>query len=130
MTKLSRRALARWAADQLSAGKSAALVAKQLAAVLAESKMQNQAGFLIDDITWELEQRKTLAIGHVTTANPLPHQLEQALAGQIKKAAGVQDVILQTEIDKSVIGGVRVETASHVWDSTISRKLSQLKEVF
>jgi F0F1-type ATP synthase delta subunit len=57
-------------------------------------------------------------------------QLEQALIGQIKKATGAKDVVLEKRIDKSVLGGVRVETASRVWDATVSRKLSELKEVF
>jgi F0F1-type ATP synthase delta subunit len=130
MNTISRRALARWAADQLSDGKSSALVAKHLAASLIESRMVNQAGFLIEDILWELEQRRTLAIGKVTSAHSLSVSLEKSLLAQIKKATGVNEVIIEKSIDKSVLGGVRVETSNHVWDSTIARKLVELKEVY
>ncbi|MBX4190636.1 F0F1 ATP synthase subunit delta [Candidatus Saccharibacteria bacterium] len=130
MNKVSRRALAHWAADQLESGKSSGSVAKHLAAVLKQSNMAAQVDFLIRDISWELEQRQALAIGKVTSAHKLSQQLEQALADQIKKATGAKDVVLENEIDKSVIGGVRVETANRVWDATVSKKLSELKEVF
>jgi F-type H+-transporting ATPase subunit delta len=130
MNKVSRRALANWAADQLISGKPAASVAKHLAAVLKQSNMAAQVGFLINDISWELEQRQALAVGKVTSASGLSKQLEDILVGQIKKATGAKDVVLENNIDKSVIGGVRIETASRVWDATVSSKLSELKEVF
>src|SRR5581483_11407251 len=105
MNKDSRRALARWAADQLIAGKSASLVARHLAAVLIESKMSNQAEFLLNDILWELEQTGVLAHAKVTSAQPLSRQLEEALKIKLKKAAGTNQIMLETQADKAVIGG-------------------------
>src|SRR6266576_3786681 len=130
MNKVSRRSLARWAADELAAGTSAGKVAKHLAAVLTQSKMSDQVEFLLSDIAWELENRNTLAIGKVISARPISKQLEAALRAQIKKATKAGEVTLQKTIDKSVLGGVRVETAAHVWDQTVSRKLAELREVF
>jgi F0F1-type ATP synthase delta subunit len=130
MNKVSRRELSGWATDQLMAGKPAKDVAKHLAAVLQESKMQGQVDFLISDIKWELEQRKALVVGRVTSANALSKRLQDALIGQIKQATSSKDVVLENKIDKSVIGGLKVETASRVWDDTVARKLSELKEVF
>lgn len=130
MNKVSRRALANWAAEQLVDGKSAKSVAKHLAAVLQQSAMTNQVEFLMNDIAWQLEQQKALAVGKVITANDLSRQLEQALANQIQKATGAKEVVIEKSIDKSVIGGLRIETASNVWDATVARKLSELKEVF
>lgn len=130
MNKTSRRALAYWAADQLTAGKSAASVAKHLAAVLKQAGMSGQVDFLINDIIWELEQRQALTVGKVTSARALSKQLQTALSAQIKKITGAKDVVLENKVDKSVIGGLRVETASRVWDGTVARKLTELKEVF
>lgn len=130
MHKLSRRELARWAAEELIAGRPARDVARHLAAVLAESGRTSQVGFLIGDITWQLEQRRALAVGHVTSAVSLGQQLEEALAARIKEVTKVDKVLVETEIDKSVIGGIRIETANHVWDQTIARKLSELREIY
>ena len=130
MNKVSRRELAHWAAGELIAGKPAVAVAKHLAAVIKESGTANQLNFLIEDIAWELEQQQALAIGKITSSHPLTISLEKALETQIKTMTKAKDVVLEKQIDKAVIGGVRVETASRVWDSTISRKLAELKEVF
>ncbi|HVO86128.1 MAG TPA: F0F1 ATP synthase subunit delta [Candidatus Binatia bacterium] len=130
MSKISRRALARYAADQLIAGRSAKLVAKQLSAQLIESGQAAQADLLLGDIAWELEQRQKLSSAQVTSSTPLSPQLEAALKTEIKKATGVEQVLLANTVDKSVIGGLRVETAGRVWDGTVSRKLDQLREAF
>jgi F-type H+-transporting ATPase subunit delta len=130
MNKVSRRSLAAWAADQLIKGESSANVAKHLAAVLDENNMATQIEFLVNDIAWELEERGELAIGKVTSANPLSKELESVIASQIKQATKARSVVLQKNIDKSVVGGVRIETSNRVWDETVSKKLSELKEVF
>jgi F-type H+-transporting ATPase subunit delta len=130
MSKLSRRALAGYGADQLLAGKSPKLVARQLVAELAESGRIGEAQFLLEDIAWDLERRQELAIGKVTTAHPLSAKLAAELKTQLKRATGAKQVLLESTIDKSVLGGVRLETAGRVWDSTASRKLSELREVF
>lgn len=130
MNKLSRRALAQWGASQLLDGKSARLTAKHLVAVLKESKRLDQIDILMEDIAWELENRRALAVGHVTSAHPLTAKLESELKVYVKKVTGANEVSIENHIDKSVIGGVRLQTASRVWDATVKRKLSELREVF
>jgi F0F1-type ATP synthase delta subunit len=130
MSKVSRRAIAKYTATRLIEGASAASLAKRLAAVLSEAGLAGQVEFLMSDIASELETRGQLAVGRVTSANPLTRELETALKSQIKTAAKVKDVLLDSKIDKSVIGGLRIETSAHVWDSTLSRKLNRLREVF
>lgn len=129
MNKVSRRSLAVWAADQLSSGTTASSVARQLAAVLSQSGMTEQSQFLINDIVWELEQRKELVVGRVTSAHKLSQPLESELLSEIKKATKAKHVTLEKNIDKSVLGGLKVETASRVWDHSVARKLSELREV-
>ncbi len=130
MNKISRRSLAHWASDELMDGRPAGKVAKHLAAVLIQTNMVDQADFLTSDIIWNLEQRGTLAIAKVTSAYPLPQKLQSALSAQIKKTTKARDVVLEKTIDKSVLGGIRIETSKHVWDQTVSRKLTDLREVF
>lgn len=129
MNKVSRRLLAIWAADKLASGMKADSLARHLAAVMRQTGMTDQVSFLISDIIWELEQNKELAIGRVTSAHTLTRQLESDLLSQIKKATKAREVSLENNIDKSVLGGIRVETASQVWDYSVARKLSELREV-
>lgn len=130
MNKASRRALARYAADQLLAGTPVRQVARQLAAAAYEFGYQEQAQFLLDDINWELERRGALVVGRLTTATPLTEELKKAFRDYLKQVTSTKEVLLETHVDKSVIGGVRIETAGRVWDHSIERKLTELREVF
>jgi F0F1-type ATP synthase delta subunit len=130
MSKVSRRALSRYAADQLLSGQSAKTVAKSLAAQIIDSGSIIEPQFLLEDIAWELENRRALAVGHVTSASVLSKELETALTSHLKKITRADQVVLEKHIDKSVIGGVRIETSGRVWDQTVSRALAELKEVF
>ena len=129
MAVLSRRQLAAYAANELLANKRVGSVAKELAAVLVNSRRANQAELLAQDIAWELERRGTAANASVTAAHELSDQLRKQIAAFVKKSAKVDQVIIDEVIDKSVIGGIRIDTAAHSWDKTLSRKLTDIREV-
>jgi ATP synthase F1 delta subunit len=130
VSRLSRRALAKYAADQISAGKTASEVAQHLAGVMVESGRSSEVDFLIGDIGWELERRGELVSAKVVSASELSREVETALKSQIKKTLKAEQVLLKKVIDKTTIGGIRVETAGKVWDETVSKKLTDLREAF
>jgi F0F1-type ATP synthase delta subunit len=129
-TRLSRRQLAQYAADELMAGVSTEKIARQLAAVLANSKRAHESELLARDIAWELERRGKIASANITSVTPLSESLRNNLAIFIKDAAKVDEVNLQETIDKSVLGGVKIETAIHSWDKTVATKLRNIRETF
>jgi F0F1-type ATP synthase delta subunit len=130
MTHISRRQLAEYAANELLAGISSEKIARQLGAVLAETKRAHEAELLVRDIAWELERRGKVASANVTSATPLSELLRAELEKFIKVSAEVDEVNLQENIDKSVIGGLKIETAVHSWDKTIATKLRNIREAF
>src|SRR5215208_5870088 len=108
MNAISRRQLAGYAADQIIIGKNTKSLANELAAVLIQSKRLNQAELLASDISWELEARGMAVNAQVTAAHSLSETLRKQIAAHIKKAAKVDTVIMDEQVDKSVIGGVRI----------------------
>lgn len=130
MIKISRRQLAVYATNELLDGTAPSKVALRLAAVLVEFKRAHEVDLLIQDINRELEVRGKLANANVTTATELSGSLQNELTKFIKLAAKVDQVTLNENIDKSLIGGVRVETAVHAWDKTVVGKLTQIREAF
>lgn len=126
--KVSRRALARYAVDQLLAGAPAAAVAKHLAAALIDSQRQKEANLLLADINYNLQSRGRLAAATVTSASQLSAHLRREVADLVKKSANVQQVILSEQIDKKIIGGLRIETAERTWDKTVTSQLEKLRE--
>lgn len=130
MANLSRRQLASYAADELLAKAKPSKIAKELAAILVASRRQNQAELLAEDIGWELERRGKVANTRVTSARKLNDQLRKQITAQVKKAAQVNQVIIDEVIDPQVLGGVRIDTAARSWDRTLRRKLTEIQEVF
>lgn len=128
MAVLSRRRLAAYAAHELLAGRGPKALSKELAAVLVTSRRANQAQLLADDIAWELENSGQAANATVTAAHELSEQLRKQVSSFIKKSASVRDVIIDEQLDESVIGGIRIDTAAHSWDKTLRRKLTELQE--
>ena len=126
-TRISRRSLAIYAAGELTRGQSPSKLARQLAAVLIENNMLPQADLLASDIAAELERRGLLAQAVVTSTHELSATLKNRLEKYVQRAAKVKQVSLSCQIDKSLLGGVRIETAARTWDKTVSRKLSEIK---
>ncbi len=129
MNKLSRRALSLYAVDQLLNHQKPSKVAKALVASLAESGRLGEVNFLLSDIAFELENRQILTTGHVTTAHDITRELENKIKKQLKQLTKSEEILLEKHVDKSILGGIKIETSSRVWDETVRRKISELKEV-
>lgn len=129
MNKVSRRNLATYAADRLASGDSARSVAKELVSILVVDKRLNETELLVKDIAYELETSGKLAVANVTTAHELSAKLSQEIKSLVKTTAKVDSVILNELTDKKVIAGVRIETASKVWDMTALAQIKQIREI-
>jgi F0F1-type ATP synthase delta subunit len=130
MIKLSRRSIAKYAADQLIAGAKAPALSKQLAVLMVNSKRQSEARLLVMDIMRELEDRGVVARVYVNSAHDLSVELSQEIAGFVRLATKVHDVIVETDTEPNLIGGVRIETANRSWDTTVAKKIDDMRKVF
>jgi len=130
MTSPSRRLLASYGATQLIAQRPVAEIARELGSVLIASRRQKEADLLVSDIAWELEHRGQTANTKLISAFPLTQSLKEEIQSFVKQAAKVDSVILDEQIDKNVLGGVRIETAQHAWDKTLARALADIRKEF
>ncbi len=75
-----------------------------------------------------LDEELNIARGVVITAFPLSEEekqeLEEALKSYFKK-----EVILESKVDDSIIGGVKIEIGDFVFDGTIKTQLTKFKEI-
>ena len=129
MNKISRRSLARYGADQLLAGTPASTLSRHLAVVLIDSQRQKEAQLLLADISYELQSRGRLAAATVTVASELSSGLKNEITNLVKQASKVEQVILTEKIDKSIIGGLRIETPERTWDKTVIGQLNKLRGI-
>jgi len=124
--KLSRRDLAMYAARQLVDGAPQKKIAMQLAAYLIESRRTNELSVVIRDIASALAD-----LGHVSGTLLSAHELSastiKAIEAYTKEKTGAPHISLDTIIDESVIGGMKLELPGRELDTTIARQLTILK---
>lgn len=120
--RLSRRKIARYAAEQLTAGVATKDVIKQLAAFLVDTGRMPEYELLVRDIEAELADRGVV-VADVTSARPLEAGLKQEVA----KLVGAKSVQIRQSVDPAVLGGIRVDIPGKRFDGTIRHKLTALK---
>lgn len=121
--KLSRRKLAQYVADALVAGAEASVVLREVAAYLIDSGRLRETELVIRAIEDTLADRG-IVLARVTTATDLTATLRR----DIEEMINARQVTLDTTIDPSVIGGVRIEIPGKVLDATVQRKLLALRQ--
>jgi F-type H+-transporting ATPase subunit delta len=63
----------------------------------------------------------------VTTAAALAPDKASALQSTLKQISG-RDVVLETKIDPSIIGGVVAQLDSTVYDGSVTRQLARMRQ--
>lgn len=124
--KLSRRSLALHVATHLVNGKPQKEIALQLAAYLMSTRRTKELGSIIRDVQYYLADRGHIA-GTVFSAQELSAVTLKELESFTRGKTGAQNVTFDTEVDESLIGGVRIQIPGYELDTTISRQLTILK---
>jgi F-type H+-transporting ATPase subunit delta len=119
--RLSRRKIASFMADSLTARPVRPEAIRELAAYLVESRRVRELDLIVRDIEDALALRG-VTITDVTSAYPLTDSIKKEIAGIV---GGKLE--LREEIDPSVLGGVRIAIPGKQFDGTIRRKLTALK---
>lgn len=100
---------------------------EQLAAFILENRIHSQ----IEDILLSVEEQYSKEFGvveaEVTAAHPLSASLKKQLEQLIIKKTNAKKIILHEQIDKSVLGGVKISTQSMELDLTLGSKLDRLR---
>jgi len=129
MAKLSRRAIAIYIAEQLTGKTDPQKVILQLAAYLVDTRRTKELSLIIRDIQFYLSEAGAVS-GVITTASALTAETKKAIEKYIKEQTGAKTVALDSLIDPTVIGGVKVSIPGRELDATVSRSLTVLKTRF
>lgn len=122
--RISRRVLARHVADQLVDGDKATVI-NQLAAFLVSSRRTGELPLIVRDIEDALAARG-LVVADVVSAHELTVEAEEAVK-QFLAEAYSGAVHIRTEVDPTLLAGVRMRTPDAEFDNTARRKLTILQ---
>lgn len=127
-TSLTRRAVARYVAEQLVSGVDVKKVITQLAAYLVVQHKTKLAERYLADIEVELAARGVV-VADVTTARPLSEELRQSVETLIATQTGGRHVALREHVDQKIIGGMIIRSAGSEYDRSIKRAVRALRSV-
>jgi len=126
--------------DRLFAERAHPLVLRLLRLMLRKKRIA-ALGEVWEAYSVLLDEARGVVRAEVTTAIPLPDDLREALrralrerlaretrAGRLGRAAPVADVLIETRIDSSLLGGVRVQIGDRVMEHSVRHSLEEIAE--
>lgn len=128
MRLVSRRKLAKYAAEQILAGNDAVL--EEIAGLLIYEKHEREVDLLVRGIEAELAERGEI-VASVESARALDEstrrKIEQFLATAASGKNSKPKVSLRESIDPTLIGGFKLRTPTATLDATVLKKLNDLR---
>jgi F-type H+-transporting ATPase subunit delta len=121
----NRAQVAAYVAEKLQTDRREAV--KSAAAWLVATGRARQAEYLAQDVARELAASGYLYV-RVTTARHLSDSAWDRVEDFIKSETGAKQIELNKVVDRSIIGGVRIETPEAEFDGTVRTKLAKFVE--
>ena len=84
---------------------------------------------IIDEFNRFYDQDRKVVRAVVRTAVELDDQQKNTLAKKFAEVEGANQVILDARVDPSIIGGVVMQSESHIYDGSIKTKLEKIKRL-
>lgn len=125
-TKLSRRSIATYVAQQLLEGAPRAPLVDQLAAFLIETGRTKELSTILRDVQFQLTE-KGYVTGTVTSARELSEATLKQIEAYTKQQTRAAKVVLETTVDESLLGGIKLTLPGRELNTTIARQLTLLK---
>lgn len=127
MPKLKRGELAQVIADLIDSSKDEKKLAKSIATYLVEEKQSADLDSLLRSVMSIRQKRGTIEVS-ATTAYALTPQVEKDVKALVARAYSKTDkVIVYSDVEPTVLSGVRLQTVDKQLDATARGKLDQLR---
>lgn len=124
--RLTRRQVARYAAEQLAKDSDHKALFRQLAQWLVETKATRSADLLIADIKHYLAEDYSVVYAEVISAHGLDTTMQREIETLLKGNKETR-VIIENTHDEAIIGGIIVRTAEQELDASIARRIKNMK---
>jgi hypothetical protein len=128
MRLVSRRKLAKYAAEQIMAGNDT--IMEEIASLLVYEKRQREIELLVRDVEAELAEHGEI-VASVESARKLDVDTKRDIEKYLMSAVGANNnkskVTLKESINPTLIGGFKLRTPTATLDATIAKKLNDLR---
>ncbi|WP_062200028.1 F0F1 ATP synthase subunit delta [Massilibacterium senegalense] len=72
-------------------------------------------------------EERSIAEAYVYTVSPLTEEQTNTLRAMLSKRLDKKSVRIHNEVDKSIVGGVKIRVGNRILDGTVSTKLKRLE---
>lgn len=128
MSRVSRSQIARGIADMLDSGASHKKLVNTIAAYLVSERRTSELDALMREVQSVRAKRGTLE-ATATTAFALSPSVKKDIQAVLRRDFGAgKDVVLNEQVEPSVLGGLHLESAGKQLDLTVRTKLNRLKQ--
>ena len=103
------------------------LILKHFLLLLLRKKRMNLLELIYKEFVLLLDEKNKRLRVSIQSASKVENEIIEELKASFAKAFGM-NVIIDTSIDKDLIGGISLKTPAMVFDGTIKNRLSSLKE--
>jgi hypothetical protein len=128
MRLVSRRKLAKYAAEQIMAGNDT--IIEEIASLLVHEKRQREIELLVRDVEAELAEHGEI-VASVESARKLDvdtkREIEKYLMSVVSANNNKSKVTLKESINPTLIGGFKLRMPTATLDATIAKKLNDLR---
>ncbi len=122
MAQVTYKQIAKVVADQMQTS-DAAKVARGLAAYLVEERKANE----LDRIMREVERIRLVESGILEVDVESAHELTSEIRSQIEAIFSENKVRISSNINKSLVGGVKIQAQDTLIDLSVRGQLNRLK---
>ncbi len=95
--------------------------------ILVERHRLAEVAGIVDHYVYLYNEAKGIATATVYTVRPLTDDEKTSLENSFKKRLDMDSITFNNEIDKSLIGGVKIQVGNTIYDGSISGMLNRLK---
>ena len=114
--------------DQVFASRTSPTVANFLRVLVRHDRLE-LVGLIVREARLRQETRSGKRRVQIKTAMPLSDQARDRLRKRLAESLPF-DPILETQVDPSLIGGMRIQVGSDVYDGSVQARLAELREAF
>ncbi len=129
MSKLSTKNVAEaiYATAKNKSGTELEHALKMSVEFLAKKNLLSKAPEILKNLEQLLDTEHNILRARVLSRKPLSKKATEEVEGLLKKRYKSKDTVLEWMEDKTLIGGMRIETNNEIIDMSLKNKLNQLQ---
>jgi len=103
-------------------------VFKKVVNFLSRKRLLSKASAILLQLRKIINENDSRMVVKVSSVEKLTHQNKTHLEHTLKKRYGVKEIVFEENLDKNLIGGIKIEVNDEIIDLSIKNRIRKLQE--